>query len=203
MLRDVRAVGTALREERYSSLEALFSDDELIELRREAELRALDARPWSSTGYSVSRKGRLDSPRRHRTGESGPRLRELHEGRPLGDFLSEAVGAAMFPTRAAYLYYRPGDHVGLHTDVDVCELTLVVNVEGDTGPLVLHPDLRGVTGDSLRALSEATNGFPAGGLPQPLPHGGALALLGSSVPHHRPPVTTPSTIATLCYSGIA
>lgn len=192
-----------LLDDDFIRLDDLFSAAETGRLTGEAEAQRRSARPWSSADYTLSGSGRLSSPRAHQTAGPGPVLRDLHEGARLIEMLRQATGLYFFPTRVSYLFYGPGDFIGLHTDIDPCQVTLVTSVVGCPDPLILHPELAGMPGDQLLELSRRTAGRPAGGLAIPVPRGGVLVLRGSCIPHHRPPVQHHCGVATLCYAALA
>ena len=191
-----------LAQSDFLRLDELFDAETAARLAREAEAARASARPWSSTDYALSRSGQLSSPRSHRSGSPGGVLRALHEGNRVRELLRELTGLHFFATRASYLFYEPGDFIGLHTDLDACQVTLVTSVLGSPDPLVLHPELAAMPGPVLLALSRRSAGVPAGGEPVAVPHGGVLVLRGSRVPHHRPPARSECAVATLCYAAL-
>jgi alkylated DNA repair dioxygenase AlkB len=192
----------ALAVDGFVSLDDLFSNDETEALLQEAVAQRVSARPWSSDRYALSRRGQVSSPRAHRSASPGPALRALHESSRLRELLAELTGRHFFATRSSYLFYSAGDFIGLHTDIDPCQVTLVTGVLGDPGPLVLHPELVPMAPPRVLQLSRRSGGFPPGGRPVAIPRDGVLVLRGSGVPHHRPPARTECAIATLCYAAL-
>lgn len=186
----------------FVSLNDFFSSDETDALVQEAGAQRVSARPWSSDQYALGRRGQMSSPRAHRSASPGPALRALHEGSRLRELLCELTGQHFFATRSSYLFYAVGDFIGLHTDIDPCQVTLVTCVLGDPGPLVLHPELVPMGAARLLELSRCSGGFPPGGQPVAIPRDGVLILRGSGVPHHRPPSRSDCAIATLCYAAL-
>jgi hypothetical protein len=175
----------------------------LRDLTREAVERHSLASPWGSEEYVLRPNGQLASPRRHLTARPGPHLRRLEAAADLRDVLGVLVAGKVRPARASYIYYWPGDYVGLHTDiVPDCRLTLLTSVLGHLDPLVVHPNLAGRRPDELLALSRRTGGFPSGGTPVGIPRNGFLLLAGSALPHHRPVSTGPPCgLAALCFAA--
>jgi alkylated DNA repair dioxygenase AlkB len=192
----------ALAVDGFVCVHDLFSDDETEELVQEAARQRAFARPWSSNRYTLSRRGQISSPRVHESASPGPALRALHESRRLKELLRELTGRYFFATRSSYLFYSAGDFIGLHTDIDPCQVTLVTSVLGDPDPLVLHPELESMAAERLLELSRRSGGVPPGGRPVAIPRGGVLVLRGSGVPHHRPPAQSGCAIATLCYAAL-
>jgi hypothetical protein len=63
------------------------------------------------------------------------------------DYLAARVGVPVAPTgvRGSYSYYRPGDFLGLHRDVETCDLALITCLyhgpaaTPSSGSLTLYP----------------------------------------------------------------
>ena len=110
----------------------------------------------------------------------------------------------MRPTRASYLYYEPGDFMGLHTDLPSCALTMLTSLGGDAPPLVVHPELPSLEPSRLEEIAHAGVLRP-GGVPLPVSERGVSMLLGSETPHHRPVVDAEHdvVVVTLCYTALA
>lgn len=193
----------SLVDDDFIRLHDLFSAEVTQRLTHEAELQRLSARPWSTDEYILSGGGQLSSPRAHQTAGPGPVLRGLHEGTHVVGLLRQMTGQYFFPTRVSYLFYGPGDFIGLHTDIDPCQVTLLTSVLGSPDPLMVHPDLAGIPRVQLLELSQRTAGRPPGGVAVSVPRGGLLVLRGSRIPHHRPTVRHSCGTATLCYAALA
>ena len=96
--------------------------------------------------------------------------------------LAEALaGRRMAPFQAAYLYYPPGAYCGLHTDRAEFEVQMMVALDGDVAPLVLHPELAGASPDELPGLAGTD------GVPLPYARTGVTVFRGTRIPHERPP----------------
>ena len=150
--------------------------------------------------WRVNVDGSMSSPRRSWVSAAGPLLRELHRDPTHLERLALATGRSFEPTRASYIHYRPGDHVGLHIDAADCGLTLVTRLGGSLDPLVVHPQLAGLPPAQLVEISRASRGMPRYGLPVRIPAAGAFLMMwGSTMPHHRPAALDHGVIATLCY----
>jgi hypothetical protein len=170
-------------------------------MREEAMALAPRARRASGDYYRAHGDGSVSSPRGLSTTSAGPVLEAIQRDEKRLDRLERIAGRRLCPTRASYIYYRPGDYIGLHKDAAVCAVTLITSIAGALGPLVVHPSLVGAPTEELLAISRAYSGMPSGGTRVVVPHGGMfLMLLGSIVPHHRPAALDFCVIATLCYA---
>jgi hypothetical protein len=111
---------------------------------------------------------------------------------------AELVRPGLRPMQGCYLYYDRGDFVDLHHDQARCQYDVLVLLDGDAGPLCLHPELVGLA--PQRLLAVARSGTLAAGQPVYL-QPGPLVLAGRTTPHHRPPhaADEPLTIATFCF----
>jgi hypothetical protein len=194
---------SALAEHGFVAMQDLWAAEQTAGLTSEARIQARCAHPWGNRNYLLSSDGQVSSPRRHRSAGPGPTLRAVHESVSVRSLLRELTGLYFFPTRASYLYYAPGDFIGLHTDIEPCQLTLVTSVLGNPDPLVIHTEFADVPSSLILETARRTCGLPAGGDAIPVPRGGALLLRGSRVPHHRPPARGNCAIATLCYAALA
>ena len=151
-------------------------------------------------GYVARPEGGVVSPASN-AGAAGHMLHVLHADQRLLATLRALTGRMLFPSGAAYLYYRPGDHTGLHTDPQECDVIVLARVAGSLGPLVMHPELKQLGSDELVDVARASGGQPDGGAPIHYPDTGGVVMLGRNVPHRRP-VCGPDewgVVATLCY----
>jgi hypothetical protein len=172
-----------------------------VALLTEAKALAPTARAASGHYYRVNGDGSLSSPRRLSTIAAGPLLETIHHDKQRLEQLERIAGRRLSPTRASYIYYEPGDYIGLHKDAAVCQITLITSVSGALEPLMVHPSLVGVPVEELLAISREYSGMPPGATRVAIPRGGLfLMLLGSRIPHHRPAALDSCTIATLCYA---
>lgn len=183
-------------------LEFPLADTDRLCLRDEAATME-ESSEWRSTDrFGIDRDGQVSSPSRSASSPPGTSLHELHERPALVRQLRSMTGWILYPTRSSYLFYRPGDFLGIHTDVAACKLTLITVVVGHAGPLVVYPDLVDASPESLLELARATHGAPPGGQTVEVPTLGFLAIAGTRVPHRRPTVSAPATVATLCYERL-
>lgn len=159
------------------------------------------------------RRGHPD--RRLESAPGGPVLRALYASPVLHGLLARLTGTAWEPSglQATYSYYRaPGHYLGLHRDVDVCDLAVIACVADDgpgarvglggedpagggaSGVLHVYP---GRAGDALAAIRADRRGGSA----VPLVPGEAVVLLGGVVPHEVSPVAPGRcrVVAPLCF----
>jgi len=112
--------------------------------------------------------------------------------------IGERLSIAVHPVQSNYLYYGPGDSLGLHHDQARCPFALVTLLDGEAEPLCVHPELAGAAVEGLATL--VSPGGHTGGGPVAL-QDGPLLLSGCAVPHHRDAHEgdVEITIATFCF----
>lgn len=170
----------------------------------EARRAGSEAELVETTAYELGAGGqKMRSPMRFLAAFGGETLCEIHESDAMAELASRLAGREMRPSETAYLYFRSGDFIGLHTDLPACELTFLVPVGASAPPLVVHPELRATEPADLLELARRSSGTPEGGVAIPLPSEGLLALDGRLAPHQTRPVANgeDAIIATLCYAG--
>jgi hypothetical protein len=123
--------------------------------------------------------------------------------RIVADRLAVRAGAELgTPLRAVqsnFLYYEPGDFLGLHHDQERCPVTVIALLEGDAAPLCTHPELTRAPVDRLALLVDA--GGDCAGERVDLA-AGPLLIHGGEIPHHRLPHPGPDplSIVTFCFT---
>lgn len=146
--------------------------------------------------------------RRLRTSGGGPVQDAFYTALWLSDFLSSVCGAPVVPTggRGSYSFYvEEGDYLGLHLDIDACDVTLITVLRDDAPPgdpsggLLVHPRHLGASLNEVRGRPD-----PAGGLVRAAP-GQSIVLLGGLLPHETVPVDAdhPRIISALCFRAEA
>lgn len=142
--------------------------------------------------------------RRMRYADGGETLLDMHENPELVAAIRKITKLDLWPTRAGYVYYEPGDYLGTHIDLSGCQYTLLGSVAGPTEPLVVYPELAGTTSHELFDIVKAGGrAIPAADSREvEVPADGFLMFCGSQLPHGRPPVSKSVIIAALCYSGL-
>jgi hypothetical protein len=135
----------------------------------------------------------------------GPALQAFSTASATLDLLARVTGVNWTPSGPAgtYSYYRrPGHHLGLHRDVDDCDLTIITNLyergaqPGSTaGCLRLYPERTSERLDTIRSSSKR------GAVHLRLQPGQSLIMLGGRVPHRLLPVADGQAriVAPLCY----
>jgi len=134
----------------------------------------------------------------------GPALRTLHRSEDLRELIYAVTGDPLLRASGnlSYMYYYPGSHIDVHTDVPNCHVTVLTSVIGQVPPLVAYPRLHGLRPRQLLAVARRTDGRPPGGVALELPLGGLLLIDGRRLPHRRPlvePGEGPFGIAALCF----
>jgi hypothetical protein len=194
-----------LRRDGFGRLEASIPAETVVRLRAEAlDLKATAGRV-ETDAYELHADGQdFRSPVQFGVSSPGEELRQLHESDELRALADELAGVEMTPSKVNYLYYETGDRIGLHTDLPACELVLLAAFDPVAPPLVVHPELRGLSPEELAELAEAAEGAPAGGLSIPLDESALVGLFGGGLPHQTRPVPPGSEaiVATLCYVAL-
>jgi hypothetical protein len=136
----------------------------------------------------------------------GPVLDALYRSAGLLDLLADLTDLPWRPSGSGgtYSYYRVGGHhLGLHRDVEECDLAVIVCIEdrgaspcGPSGRLRLYPDRIREPLSAIRATREA------GAVDVRLREGESLVLLGGWVPHELLPVARGQRriVAPLCFT---
>jgi hypothetical protein len=189
----------------YVQFDQRLLEPNIGELLAEADERHSAARKMSEAGYTFPEGTGLRGPRHLHTSAPGPRLDELHRSAAAIATTSCLFRARSFPTRAAFLYYEPGDYVGLHKDITYCAITLIIPLSGECDPLIVYPDYYQVNAtERLRYLAQIVGDGADERESQELTMepGSCLALLGASLPHRRPRASSTLTTMTLCYSPV-
>ena len=142
------------------------------------------------------------------TAGAGAAQDALYASPLLHGFLSAQCGTAIVPSgnRGSYSYYvEPGDHLGLHLDVDSCDVTLITVLHDDTDPddpgggLAVYPGALGAPLREVRATPEAGMGVVKAS------PGQSIVILGGLVPHRVLPLGPwgQRIISALCFRAAA
>lgn len=133
-----------LTQYRVHTTEPVVDPDLLRTLARESsDLRADAKQVLVDTPY-LDGGTRLVSQARYKAGGAGPELRRLHEHSQIAAGLATFFGCEPTPTRASFIYYEPGDHVGLHQDVSSCTVVALLHIDGSPSETLIHPELDGL-----------------------------------------------------------
>jgi hypothetical protein len=150
-------------------------------------------------------EGRGGSPERcFLVAEGGSVQDAFYRAPSLTAFLAGVVGQVVTPSglRGSYSYYaHPGDFLGLHRDVEVCDLALitclhdVANASGTAGALRLYPDRRD------EPLANIRRSGAKGQVLVRLRPGESIVILGGLVPHSLEPVAAGQIriVSVLCF----
>ncbi|MFK5633824.1 MULTISPECIES: hypothetical protein [unclassified Ornithinimicrobium] len=151
--------------------------------------------------------GRGGTPaRRLYTAGGGPVQDAFYGAAWLSDYLSSVCATRVRPTgtRGSYSYYvHVGDHLGLHLDIEACDVTLIsvlrddAGAEEPSGGLLVHAAHLGA---DLHAVRRAPH--DGLGLVKAVP-GQSVVLLGGLLPHETVPVEPGGArlISALCFAA--
>jgi hypothetical protein len=196
---DMDASGSLARNG-YCLLPDAVAPGDVAAVAVEACALAMSARRVVGDYYCVNDDGSISSPRRLGTVAAGPLLQTIHRDARLLELLEHITARRLSPSRSSYIYYAPGDYIGLHKDASVCRITLITSITGALDPLVVHPSLIDVPPEQLVEISRTHAAMPPGGTRVAVPKAGIFLMLrGSTIPHHRSAALDTCTIATLCY----
>lgn len=160
-------------------------------------------------GEGDAAEGRGGTPRRRLlTAGAGPVQDEMYRATWLADALSAAVGVRLVASggRGSYSYYaRTGDHLGLHRDIETCDLATITVLHDNSSPsdqggaLLLYP---GRTGEPLSAIRRRPRDGAC--LVKVMP-GQTIAMWGGIVPHAVLPVAAGQVriVSVLCFQAVA
>ena len=176
----------------YAIFEDVFTRIALAALKLEAR-----AQYWSGqeqiTTVESSHSGRGIRPTRKLVYSGGGEVQnELYGAPALTRFLESVTELPVQPTgsEGGYLYYtRQGDHLGLHLDVEHCDLVVLTLIQdhskhdSPSGSCVVFPGFVGVPLPTVRATALA-----GGGVRLKLRPGQSLVMFGGLVPHLVLPV---------------
>jgi hypothetical protein len=134
----------------------------------------------------------------------GPVQTALYGSDRFLEFLAEKVGMPLSPTglQGSYSYYvRVGDHLGLHRDIDECDVAVIsclCDTAGpDAGALQLYPKRLHEPLARIRSTPAKDR------ISMQLRPGQTIVLLGGFVPHATSPMAhgQKRIISALCYRG--
>ena len=152
-------------------------------------------------------QGRGGMPSRALQTAGGGAVQDALYGSPaLHAFLSAQCGLPIVPSgnRGSYSFYvEPGDFLGLHLDVDTCDVTLITVLQDGTEPndpgggLAVYPAALGAPLGHVRAAGDAGMAVVKA---RP---GESVVLLGGLVPHRVLPLGASGqrVIPALCFTA--
>ncbi|MET0416145.1 MAG: hypothetical protein ABW022_09015 [Actinoplanes sp.] len=179
---------------------ALITPAERRVLREEARAVHGSAEQRRRDDFQLVDGWQLLGPVRNSVASAGDAHAAVH--RRMVDRFAGLVRPGLGPTLSCYLYYDTGDFVGLHLDQERCHYDVLVVLDGEPGPLCVHPELARTPPQRLAVMAAA--GIPEPGSPASL-RAGPLVLAGRATPHHRPAHRGPATltIAAFCFGPLS
>lgn len=192
--------------------------DDWAELRLEAGSQSSLSDLITIAEFSLDADGALRGRRQVSASGPGAALARLHQGAGL-EMARRAVGSSLsvFPTRASYLYYAPGDFALLHHDVTQCTVTLLASLSEGADPLYAYPSFgRASEADvphlnaapfddaySFHSFMKARVGADRiSSFPLEISSEAMIALPGRDLLHARYPQDSPVSVLALCYSAL-
>lgn len=154
-------------------------------------------------GDEFERRGDPDRFLESATG--GPLLQEFYNSPKVSSAIAGLTGVRWKTAGGAgtFSYYRrAGHHLGLHRDLELCDLAVITCVyddaerEASSGALCLYPSRTSETLEAIRADDRS-------GVHIRLAPGQSLVLLGGLIPHRLLPMKPEHTriVAPLCYQA--
>lgn len=169
-----------------------FPDPHTLEALRQEAYGQLPSAISQVSFEDDGEEGRGGTPQRQLLTSGAGAMQDAFYSAPwLAQYLSAQCQLPIVPSgnRGSYSYYaRPGDFLGLHRDVETCDMALLTCLEDNPQPgcqggnLVVYPTRR------YEPLSNIRRSPQAGALAVPLQPGQTAALLGGVVPHQVLPV---------------
>ena len=203
-----RLGGTLLGRLGGSVRASLLDDRTLAALQEEAADQAVRASQMLVARRLTGEDYRGDPDRWLDSAPGGPALHAYYHAPHLLELLRSLTGLSWRTTGEAgsFSYYRrPGHHLGLHRDIETCELAIITCLRDDRpspgsagGVLCLYPSR------SADRLADIQESLDTGPVEVRLAQGQSLVLLGGIVPHRLTPVTEGQAriITPLCYRTV-
>jgi hypothetical protein len=202
--RVIRLARTRLAERGGGVVTTLVSAGHLAALATEADVRGASAQEMRMRSPTGGDAFRDDPDRWLESAPGGPALDALYRAESVPALLAALTGLSWTTTGelGAYSYYRKvGHHLGIHRDIDSCEIAVITCIRDDDtagdggGRLCLYPTRAAEPLAAIRSSPEV------GAIPIRLQAGQSIVLLGGIVPHRLTPVGRGHTriVAPLCY----
>lgn len=165
---------------------------------RESNVPRYDREPWR--GGNPARK--------FLSSNGGPVQESFYQHPRMLAFLAELTGCRVMPSgrRGTFTYYsRPGDYIGIHRDVDTCDLAVITCLHdspppggGNAGKLVFYPAR--IEEDNFAIRRSPAEGAET----HRLAPGETAILLGGVLAHAVLPVAQGQqrVVSVLCYTAV-
>ncbi|HKH90534.1 MAG TPA: hypothetical protein VKA54_01960 [Gemmatimonadaceae bacterium] len=196
-----------MRQGGFGAYDGMIDANLVGQLRAEAARNFRDAVPQTCDCDDYA-EGRGGTPRRSLlTAEGGAVQDDIYRSPAFSESLSDTCGLHVVPSgnRGSFSYYaRPGDFLGLHRDVEACDLAVITGLHDDSAPtelsgaLVVYPDR------VLEPLSAIRARPSDGAQAVKLRVGETVVLLGGILPHLVMPVRDGQMriISVMCFRAL-
>ena len=194
----------------YLIVPHLLAPGLLSGLSEEAELALSTARQSQVARSDAESDWRGGSPaRKFLSAHGGPAQESFYQHPNMLGYLASLLGCRLTPSgmRGTFSYYsRPGDFIGIHRDVDTCDVAVITclrdshpNKATNSGKLVFYPGRLEESNSAIRA-----NPGP-GAETHRLAPGETAILMGGLVAHAVLPVEEGQqrVVSVLCYTAAA
>ncbi len=117
-------------------------------------------------------------------------------------FLRVLTGHLLVPLNSWYISYEGTDGISLHIDPEKSDISVLISVLGEVGPLHLHPELEGQNQNQLDIYYQGADWKPNSGIPLTYPYDGIIVNRGHRIPHHRTgkPISQRCAVAVMHYT---
>jgi hypothetical protein len=184
--------GTQLAHLGGAALVNLLDDRALRALQAEAARQATVAAPMLVARGSSGDESRGDPDRWLDSAPGGPALHAFYHAPQVSALLRSLTGLSWRTTGevGSFSYYRrPGHHLGLHRDIESCELAVITCVRDDRpapdaggGVLSLYPSRAG------EPLAQIKRSLESGAVEVRLVPGQSIVLFGGLITHRLTPL---------------
>jgi hypothetical protein len=183
-------------------IRGLLAGELEAQLLAEANERLAKAECFVSHGRNLEWRGG-EPARKYRATAAGTSQYAVFSSKAMTDAISETCGFAVKSSgTGSFTYYHDaGDYLGLHRDIELCEVATITCLEddgpGSRGGLRAYPEYAG------RPLIAIYEEHPQG-LDLPTSPGDTIVIAGGFIPHEVTPIVQGQrrTVALACYAMV-